>query len=99
MRTWISLRIPIKGIRVGAGVSLPRARIYQVSATGQKVWRLGSAAMLVGLALWLIASRDQEGRLNEWYWLVIGLVLAVRYLFKLSVVALYPPQHDAAADR
>jgi hypothetical protein len=37
MRTWISFRTPIRGNRVGAGVSLPAARLYHVSATGQKV--------------------------------------------------------------
>jgi hypothetical protein len=86
MRTWISFRTPIRGIRVGAGVSLPAARVYRVSATGAKVWRIGSTLMLVGLAIWLIASRDEEGRLNENFWLVIGLVFAVRYLFKLAVI-------------
>jgi hypothetical protein len=95
MRTWMSFRTPIRGVRVGAGVSLPRVRIYQVSATGQKVWRLGSAAMLAGLALWLIFSRDDQGRLNEVWWLVTSFVLAVRYLFKLAVVALFPPPTTA----
>jgi hypothetical protein len=47
--------------------------------------------MLVGLAIWLFTSRDQEGRLSENFLLVIGVVLALRYLFKLEVVALFPP--------
>ena len=91
MRTWLSFRTGIKGVRVGASLPNPAARVYQVSAIGRKVWRVGSALMLAGLAVWLVASRDQEGRLSELWWLVIGLVLAVRYLFKLSVVALFPP--------
>jgi hypothetical protein len=62
-----------------------------VSALGRRVWNIGSTLMLAALAIWLFASRDQDGRLNEYFWLVIGLVLAVRYLFKLSVVALFPP--------
>jgi hypothetical protein len=94
MRTWISFRTPIRGVRVGAGVSLPAARIYAVSATGLKVWRIGSTVMLVGLAIWLFASRDAEGRLSEVWWLVIGLVLAVRCLFKLAIVCLCPPPQD-----
>jgi hypothetical protein len=89
MRTWISFRTPIRGIRVGVGASLPAARTYYVSATGLKVWRIGSAVMLAGLALWLIISRDEQGRLNEAWWLVIGLVLGLRYLFGQAVVALY----------
>jgi hypothetical protein len=47
--------------------------------------------MLAGLAIWLIASRDQDGRLNENFLLVIIMVFAVRYLFKLAVVALCQP--------
>jgi hypothetical protein len=39
-----------------------------MSATGLKIWRIGSAVMWAGLAIWLFASRDEEGRLNEWYW-------------------------------
>jgi hypothetical protein len=97
MRSWISFRTPIRGIRVGAGVSLPAARVYRVSATGQAVWRIGSTVMLAGLAIWLIASRDDDGRLNENFWLVIGFVLAARYLLKLAVVALFPPQHQTLA--
>jgi hypothetical protein len=99
MRTWLSFRTPIKGIRVGAGVSLPAAQVYRVSPIGAKVSNIGSAAMLAGLVVWLVATRDQEGRLSEIWWLVIGLVLAVRYLFKLAVVALFPPEHGAAVDR
>jgi hypothetical protein len=91
MRTWISFRTPIRGIRLGAGVSLPAARAYPVSATGLKIWRIGSTLMLAGLAIWLVASRDQDGRLSEGWLLVIGLVLAVRYLLKLAIVALFAP--------
>jgi hypothetical protein len=91
MRSWVSFRTPVKGVRLGVGASFQRARVYAVSAAGLKVWRIGSTLMLAGLAIWLIASRDQEGRLNENYWLVIGLVLAVRYIFKLAVVAAFPP--------
>ena len=95
MRTWISFRTGIRGIRVGASLPNPAARVYPVSATGRKVWRIGSALMLACLGIWLVASRDQDGRLSEWWWLVIGLVLAVRYMFKMSVVALFPPQTTA----
>jgi hypothetical protein len=95
MRAWFSVPI-VKGVRTGISVNAnPAARIYPVSPTGLKVWRIGSTVMLVGLAIWLVASRDQDGRLNENFLLVIGLVLAVRYLFKLAVVALYPPQTTA----
>jgi hypothetical protein len=91
MRTWVSFRTPAKGVRLGVGASFPRARVYAVSAIGLKIFRIGSTVMLAGLAIWLIASRDQDGRLNENYWLVIGFVLAIRYLFKLAVVAMFPP--------
>jgi hypothetical protein len=57
-----------------------------VSATGLKVWRIGSAVMLAGLAIWLVASRDDEGRLNESFLLVIFMVLGLRYLFGQAVV-------------
>jgi hypothetical protein len=96
MRTWISFRTGIRGIRVGASLPNPTARrVYQVSATGRKVWRIGSAVMLAGLAIWLFASRDEEGRLNENFLLVISLGLVVRALFKRAVVALFPPQTTA----
>ena len=91
MRTWISFRTGIRGVRVGVALPNPAARVYPVSATGRKVWRVGSALMLAGLVVWLFASRDDEGRLNENFWLVIGMVLAVRYCFKLAIVALFPP--------
>jgi hypothetical protein len=91
MRAWLSFPI-VKGIRTGVSVNPnPAARVYRVSATGAKVWYAGSTVMLVALAIWLVASRDQEGRLSEWWWLVISLVLAVRYLFKLAVVAYFQP--------
>jgi hypothetical protein len=86
MRTWISFRTGIRGIRVGASLPNPAARVYQVSAIGRKVWRIGSTVMLVGLAIWLFTSRDHEGRLSENFLLVIIMVLAVRYLFKQAVV-------------
>jgi hypothetical protein len=86
MRTWISFRTGIRGVRVGAALPNPAARGYRVSATGLKVWRVGSTLMLAGLAIWLFTSRDQEGRLSENFLLVIIMVLAVRYLFKQAVV-------------
>jgi len=93
MRTWLSFPTGIRGIRLGASTNLnTRARIHYVSATGLKVWRIGSTLLLVGLAIWLIFTRDAEGRLNENFWLVIGFVLAVRYLFLLAVSALFPRQ-------
>jgi hypothetical protein len=96
MRTWLSFRTGIRGVRVGVALPNPAARVYPVSATGRKVWRVGQAVMLVGLAIWLVASLDDEGRLNENYWLAIGMVLAVRYCFKLAVVALFPPPQTTA---
>jgi hypothetical protein len=91
MRTWLSFRTGIRGVRVGVSLPNPAARVYPVSATGAKVWYTGSTLMLAGLAIWLFTSRADDGRLNENFLLVIGLALAVRYLFKLSVVALFPP--------
>jgi hypothetical protein len=92
MRTWISFRTPIRGIRVGAGASLPAARVYPVSATGQKVLRGGSALMLIGLVSWLIASRDQDGRLNENFLMAIILAYAAWRTFGLVVAAIFPPE-------
>ncbi len=90
MRAWFSVPI-VKGIRTGVSVNLnPAARRYQVSATGAKVWYTGSTIMLAGLAIWLVASVE-DGRLNENYWLVIGMVLAWRYIFRLAIVAIFPP--------
>jgi hypothetical protein len=48
----------------------------------------GSAVMLAGLAIWLIASRDQEGRLSEWVFAGDHPGLALWYLFGLVVVAM-----------
>jgi hypothetical protein len=91
MRTWLSFPTGIRGIRLGAAVNLNTTRIHYLSATGLKVWRIGSAVMLAGLVIWLVASRDEQGRLNESFLLVVIGVLAVRYFFKLAVVALFPP--------
>ncbi len=88
MRAWLSFPI-VRGIRTGVSVNAnPAARRYFVSATGRKVWRVGSTLLLAGLAIWLFASRDQEGRLNELFLPVIFIVLGLRYLFKLVVVAM-----------
>jgi hypothetical protein len=91
MRTWLSFRTPFRGVRVGVAIPTPAARIYAVSPIGLKVWRVGSTLMLVGLALWLVFSRDQEGRLNENFLLVIGGTLAARWLLKQAVVWLWQP--------
>jgi hypothetical protein len=92
MRTWISFPTRIKGIRLGAAVNLnTAARMQYVSLTGAKVWYIGSALMLAGLLIWLLVSRDQEGRLNENFLLVTIMVFAVRYLLKQAVVAIFPP--------
>ena len=91
MRTWLSFRTGIRGARVGVALPNPAVRIYPVSATGLRVWRIGSAVMLVGLAVWLIASRDQEGRLSEWFIFAIIMVLSLRWLFEQMVVAFFPP--------
>jgi hypothetical protein len=96
MRTWISFRTGIRGVRVGVALPNHAARIYQVSAMGRKIWIIGSTLMLAGLGIWLFASRDDEGRLSEWWLFVIGFVLALRYLFKLAVVALFPPIRNTA---
>jgi hypothetical protein len=77
MRTWISFRTGPRGIRAGVSLPNPAARTYYLSATGLKVWRIGSTLMLADLALWLIASRDEEGRLNENFFLVMIMVFAV----------------------
>src|ERR1700730_10192197 len=92
MRAWFSVPI-VKGIRTGISVNMnPAARAYpRASATGAKVWRIGSTIMLVGLAIWLFASME-NGRLSEVWWLVTGLVLAALYIFMLVVVAIFPPQ-------
>ncbi|WMT77450.1 hypothetical protein [Bradyrhizobium sp. Ash2021] len=95
MRAWISFRTGIPGVRVGVALPNPAARIYPVSPTGLKVWRIGQAVMLVSLVAWLVVSRDHEGRLSEGFLVVIGLVLAVRYIFRLAVVALFPPEVTA----
>ena len=60
MRTWISFRTPIRGIRVGVGASLPAARVYRVSATGAKVSNIGSTVMLAGLAI-TVTAHDAVG--------------------------------------
>jgi hypothetical protein len=87
MRTWISFPTGIRGIRLGAAVPLnTRPRIYAVSPIGLKVWRVGSAVILLGLVIWLIASRDQEGRLNENFLLVIIMVLTLRWSFGQVVI-------------
>jgi hypothetical protein len=91
MRAWLSFRTPIRGIRVGAGASLPAARVYRVSATGRTIWVVGSTVMLVGLALWLIFSRDETGRLHENFLLAMILAWALWYVFTLIVAALFPP--------
>ena len=65
----------------------PRRRTYYMSATGLKIWRIGSVVMWAGLAIWLFTSRDQEGRLSEWWWLVIILVWCLWYLFGRAVAA------------
>jgi hypothetical protein len=61
-----------------------------MSATGAKIWYTGSTLMLIGLAIWLFVTAE-AGRISEWFWLMIALVLAIRYLFKLAVAALFPP--------
>ena len=91
MRTWLSIRTPFRGVRVGVAIPTPAARAYLVSPTGAKIWRIGSALMLLGLAVWLVATRDQDGRLNESFLLVTFFVLGLRYFFRLTVVALFPP--------
>jgi hypothetical protein len=41
MRTWISFRTGIRGVRIGVALPNPTARIYPVSATGRTVWNTG----------------------------------------------------------
>jgi hypothetical protein len=79
MRTWLSIRTPFRCVRVGVAIPNPTARVYQVSPTGAMIWRVGSAVMLAGLVIWLIATRDQDGRLNENFLLVIILAVAVLF--------------------
>lgn len=91
MRAWFSVPI-VRGIRTGISVNAnPAAQTYRVSPIGAKVWYTGSTLLLAGLAIWLFATADEAGRINEWFWLMIALVLTVRYLFKLAIVALFPP--------
>ena len=85
MRTWLSFRTPFRGIRAGVSLPNPAARTYYMSATGQKIWLIGSALMWGGLAIWLFTSRDQDGRLNEWWWLVIIAVWCGWYIFGRAV--------------
>jgi hypothetical protein len=92
MRTWISFRTGIRGVRVGVALPNPVARVYRVSPTGLMVLRIGSSLMLAGLGIWLVASRDDDGRLSENFLLVIIMVFVVRFLFKLAIVALFPPE-------
>jgi hypothetical protein len=90
MRTWLSFPTGIRGIRLGAAVNLnTTASSYYVSAAGAKIWRVGSTLMWAGLAIWLIASRDEQGRISEWWWIVVSMVLGLRYLFAQVVLALY----------
>jgi hypothetical protein len=91
MRSWISFRTGIRGVRVGLALPNSTARIYPMSPTGLKIFRIGSAVMLIGLAAWLFFSRSDDDRLNEYFWLMIALVLALRYIFKVTVAALWPP--------
>jgi hypothetical protein len=92
MRAWLSFPTGIRRVRLGASVNLnTSARMHHLSATGAKVWRIGSTLMLAGLVIWLIASRDQDGRLSKSFLLVTFFVLGLRYIFKLAVVALFPP--------
>jgi hypothetical protein len=58
MRSWISFRTPFRGVRAGVTFPNPGARTYPVSATGLRIWRIGSFVMWAGLAIWLFASRD-----------------------------------------
>jgi hypothetical protein len=99
MRTWISFRTGIRGVRVGVALPNPAARIYPVSATGLKIWRIGSALIWSALAVWLVFSRDEASRLNEAWWLVTALAWCLWYLFGRVVAALWPPEHGAAVDR
>ena len=56
MRAWLSFPI-VKGIRTGVSVNLnPAARRYHVSPIGAKIWRIGSALMLAGLAVLCVES-------------------------------------------
>ena len=91
MRSWISFRTPFRGIRAGVSLPNPGACRYYMSATGQKIWLIGSAVMWAGLAIFLFVSRDHDGRLNEWWWLTIIAVWCVWYIFGRAVAALFPP--------
>ena len=60
------------------------------------VWRVGSAVMLAALAIWLIASRDQEGRLNENFLLVTFIVLGLPLPFQAGGGGLIPADRSTA---
>ncbi len=62
MRSWLSFPTGIRRIRLGASVNLnTTARIHYVSATGMKIWRVGSALMLIGLEVMRCPHRRREG--------------------------------------
>jgi hypothetical protein len=93
MRTWISFRTGIRGVRVG--VALPNSfrsfdPLQFVSASGRKFWRIFAAAMWCSFAIWLIASRDHDGRISEWWFIVLAMVMATHYLVKRSLWLLFP---------
>jgi hypothetical protein len=94
MRTWISFPIA-KGIRTGVSVN-PNSLfgssdpLQFVSASGRKFWRIFAAVNWLSFAVWLIASRDYDGRISERWFIVLAMVMATHYLFKRSVWLLFP---------
>jgi hypothetical protein len=62
MRTWLSFRTGIRGVRVGVALPNPAARTYYVSATGRKVCRWANILRSGGIAHLSGPTRDVAGR-------------------------------------
>jgi hypothetical protein len=95
MRTWITFRTGIRGVRVGASVNPNRLfgssdPLQFISASGRKFWRIFAAVIWISFFVWLIAARDDDGRISEWWFIVLGMVMATHYLFKRSLWLLFP---------
>ncbi|SIO65354.1 hypothetical protein SAMN05443247_10545 [Bradyrhizobium erythrophlei] len=93
MRAWFSVPI-VKGIRTGVSVNPNSFRssdpLQFVSASGRKFWRIFAMVIWLSFFVWLIASRDHGGRISEWWFIVLAMVMATHYLFKRSLWLLFP---------
>jgi hypothetical protein len=95
MRAWFSVPI-VRGVRTGISVNPNRLfgrssdPLQFVSPAGRKVWRVFAAMIWVSFFVWLIASRDHDGRIGEWWFIVLAMVMATHYIFKRSLWLLFP---------